>query len=283
MKRMLLLLLALGITADCSRQAVGHQQAQRCAELVMPNARTDGPSIGCAQGRSVILRAGAKDWLERTTPATERIAQLQSLSTIGQIAILGGTRTSDQPQTGSMGAIGLAGFALNDNTRYIQTGYGVYGEARRYAGAGITQASEFNVLNGGTLVDVDPYNPDIAGLTTAAWLSSGRSDTKLNNTASVAMGITDNGAKFRRGIVIRASALDPKGPLDAMALPAETRIGWYSAPNKRTATLIGVARAGGTLNVGPIPVFAGNPAARNGGLMPGDMYRTATGQLMVAF
>ncbi|MFD1842102.1 hypothetical protein ACFSAA_01785 [Sphingomonas qilianensis] len=178
--------------------------------------------------------------------------------------------------------IGFSGIAINDNTAFIQSAYGIYGEARRLPGTGASQASEFNALNGGTTVDIDPYNA-LGAITAATWLSAGRTDLTYNNPVSAAATVIPNGAVFRRGLVFRVGSLDEKGTLEALTLPADYRISWYSGAGKPIANISANVHGGGTLNIGNLPVHADNQAAAKAGLTEGDLYRSAEGQLMVRY
>lgn len=86
--------------------------------------------------------SSTKDWMELIRPATTNNAQLAVLSTIGQGAILGASRSSDFSSAGSLGCIGGSFYGINDNTAYPQTAYGAYLEAQRFAGAGRTHGFE---------------------------------------------------------------------------------------------------------------------------------------------
>jgi len=145
------------------------------------------------------------DWLEEERVSTTNNSQLAVLSTIGQTAILGGSRTSDFSVAGSMGCIGGNFWAINDNTAQVQTAYAVYMEARRYAGAGTTHGFEVDIVNYGDLVSMNPFNMFSSGLTAGAWLASGGEFG--SNTASACIAIINNGAAVEKGIVIGATAL----------------------------------------------------------------------------
>ncbi len=153
------------------------------------------------------VRSG-KDWLENIIGGTTSISQIATLSTSGTIGVLGGCRTSDNSQIGSQGCQGLSGFAINDNTTHTQTAYAKYSEARRYAGAGITQADEHDIVNLGSVVVATPTSMGPAGATIGDWSSCGRPDTPNNTNCSVGLGVINNGAAFEKAILIASNGLD---------------------------------------------------------------------------
>lgn len=182
-------------------------------------------SIGAA---TIDNGVGGQGWLEPVVPFTESIAQSRTLSPIGQIAVLGGTRTSDSPSAGSMGAQALTGIALNNNTTQIQTAYALYLESRRTAGAGTTHVGELNGLNAGTVEDVNPASMTPTGSSPVLWLSAGRGDVPgMSSNLSAALGVHNNGTRFKRGIVFGATALDA-ALSEAVAMDVTHRLAWYA-------------------------------------------------------
>lgn len=147
-----------------------------------------------------------KDWLEIIRYATTNNSQMAVLSTIGQCAILGGSRTSDFGLAGSLGCIGLQGWAINDNTQQLQTAYGAYFEVRRYAGTGNTHGFELDVVNYGSAVSLQPYNMFQDGLTAGAWIASG--GEIATTKASAAIAIINNGSTWDKGIVFHSTSIE---------------------------------------------------------------------------
>lgn len=147
-----------------------------------------------------------KDWLEIIRYATTNNSQLAVLSTIGQCAILGGSRTSDFGLAGSLGCIGIQGWAINDNTQQLQTAYGAYFEVRRNAGTGNTHGFELDVVNYGSAVSLQPYQIFQDGLTAGAWIASGGEIAATK--ASAAIAIINNGSTWDKGIIFHALAID---------------------------------------------------------------------------
>ena len=63
-----------------------------------------------------------------------------------------------------------------------------------------------------------------------------------------------------------------------------TGLGFFvTPPDQATWDLVMTIRPDGAVNIATIGVFPDNTAASAGGLVPGDLYRTAAGQLMIAF
>lgn len=176
-------------------------------------------------------------WLEQLRPFTESIAEFAVLSTIGQIGIIGASRTSDFGMAGSQGCIGVSGYANNNNTSALQTGYGGYFEARRQVGAGITQAVEIDIVNFGSVGVVYPGNVYAPDLTSCLWLASG-GDIAGAQGASLALGIIANGAPFDKGIVIQKGAVTPYfGEAVAIALGSQNGIVWYDNTTNKIARI----------------------------------------------
>lgn len=195
------------------------------------NGRTNTVAALISQANALLngqgkLSIGGKSWLEAVVPFTESNAQIQALSLVGGAGVVGASRTSDNPQAGSMGSQGLTGIVLNDNVAQKQSAYAGYFEARRYPGAGTTHGLECNPLNGGSVVNVTPYSVP-SDLTSGPWISAGRGDTTMNNAVSVALGVVTNGAFFRRGLVFLAGSVDP-ALNEAIAMADGMAVSWYS-------------------------------------------------------
>jgi hypothetical protein len=171
-------------------------------------------------------------------------AQLQVSSPNGYYAIVGYSRSSDNPNAGSQNAA-IIGLSNNDNTGSIQTGYAGYFEARRQVGTGTTQAYEAAVVNFGDTPETFPYNvSQPVGLTEAAGLTVGRGDLAGCTDVSHFLRLADNGSRALGGIVIGANALRNA---KAIKLDQYHEIAWYF-PNGATqsASLRGF---GGYFNV----------------------------------
>lgn len=158
-----------------------------------------------------------KDWLENTIAATVQNAQLASVNSLGLIGIAGGSRTSDYRIWGgssSFGTIGVAGYGVNDDAGANNaTAWAGYFEAQRTTTSGTAWGLETGVGNFGDLVVTDPYNLFPLGYHASLVVESGIGrpaswDTRTPVTAAEGIRIVNNGAKFYKGILYGATALD---------------------------------------------------------------------------
>lgn len=195
--------------------------------------------IGGATDNDGKLTNTVKDWLETERVSTTNNANVAILSTIGQTALLAGSRTSDFSTAGSEGCIGGNFWAINDNASQVQTAYAIYAEARRKAGAGTTHAFEFDIVNQGSIVDVLPTDMFGTGATPGLWAASGGGVGGAAD-ASVAIAIINNGAKFRKGIVFHSTALTSN---EAIAFARQHTLTWYSDAGNLRAKIRSDAQA----------------------------------------
>ncbi|CAH2603207.1 exported protein of unknown function [Rhodovastum atsumiense] len=186
------------------------------------------PASGGA-ARSLAEMAGPPDWL--SGQAAYQLswpvggAQTAILSPKGQIALTTGSRASDLSNAyGSLQTtIGTASFAINDDLpdssgRHV-TVYAGYDEAQAQPGAGgLTFGREIDAvtLGGVAAPAASPGQPlswgtgEGPGSTAGLWIASGGEHAGAAD-ASFAIGIKDNGARFRAGIVFGAQALTDHG------------------------------------------------------------------------
>ncbi len=213
------------------------------------------------------------DWLETLIPFSSQDGAFSVLSPRGAGGIVAGTRTSDNSSSGAQGSIPILAFALNDNAKFPQTVYGVYSEARRYRGTGTSQASEFDVINGGETFRVNPYHL-VEGLSAGGWFSCGRGDA-LSVPCSVGLGIVNNGVNprsfvdhktdafvpekqsspFITGILFGCNSIDgivypsypcggtPRGTGTAIQLSSGQKLEWVSADGGPSASIFFSSRA----------------------------------------
>lgn len=193
----------------------------------------------------------SSNWMNTLRTSTS-ISNLSSVSTIGKIASVGGSRCSDNPNAGDMGCIGGEFFVNNDNTSYVQYAWGIYGEARRQAGAGTTQ-HEIDIANLGSVVDIAPASGQTVGNTFGLNIASG---AELGGATDVSAGLLfwNNGAAFRKGIVFGNTSLTSTGGYQsAIAFASGNRMEWYDASNAITGFITDAA----TTHVAPMGlVFA---------------------------
>lgn len=181
-----------------------------------------------------------KDWLELIRPATTNNAQFAVLSTIGQCAVLGGSRTSDFALADSLGCIGGQFWGINDNATQVQTAYAAYFEARRSVGAGRTHGFEIDIINFGSAVGVQPYDMFQQGLTAGQWIASGG---ELSATkASVAIAIMNNGSTWDKGIVFHSTSLEGTNGITGSGVALEM------AKGQAVRWMFGSGSLGATIN-----------------------------------
>jgi len=174
------------------------------------------------------FRVGDPDpWLEAARDYTESIAEVVCLSSTGQIGLVAGTRTVDDP-TANYAGIGLAAYGINSNTTNPEPAWAAYLETRSTSGTGAIYDVEADMVNLNTTFDMDPYT-SIGSDARAVnlWLTNGGGDAGLGgNTNTAAIALVPNPAKFLRGIVVRADALDTSLH-EALSLPKDGRVAWY--------------------------------------------------------
>lgn len=173
-----------------------------------------------------------KDWLETLRQYSTQAAQFVSLSPIGQTAATFGTRTSDYTASVTNTAMGISGYAMNDNTSFDDFAYAGYLEARRYASVnGLTTGLEIDTANlDPAVVAVTPNNTIPSGGVINLWLGGGAGALTPSNS-SAAIAIDRNTANFYNGIVFGANALDNTqgsgGNGIAMSLSGGQALKWW--------------------------------------------------------
>lgn len=137
---------------------------------------------------------------------------------IGRAAVSGFTRSSDNPTVDDMGTYAMGAFTEHNSDKFAWSGYD---EIRRRSGAGAAHGREIAVINFGSVVETDPYNPYADNLTDVLRLSVGRLDTPGQTNISAFMHMVSvGGAKAKKGIVFGTGSLDPisGGQMDAINL-----------------------------------------------------------------
>jgi hypothetical protein len=164
-------------------------------------------------------------------PNSERAATLISASAVGHAGVMGISRTVDNLNAGSMGSIGVSGFAWNNNSAQVQTGYAGYFEGRRYPGAGTTHGIEVDISNYGSVELRNPYNMAAMNVTPSLWLASGGGNlTGAVNPASMAAGVIYNGGTFLQGFVFGADAIEDNGSgKPAIVFGDQHKIVWHAS------------------------------------------------------
>lgn len=188
------------------------------------------------------VRVGPTGWLESLIGGTEALAGTSSLSPIGGIGVLGACRTTDGPTANDMRCQGVSAFALNFNTTAVQSAYGLYVEARRGPGAGITHNIETNIVNTGSSVAITPYTMVQAGITPNIWVTSGRTDVVGSAATTAAIAIMNNGAANLSGIVFGNNSLSgtdgTTGTANAIQMARGHAIIWHRPGDSGVAARI---------------------------------------------
>jgi len=215
-------------------------------------------------------------WSETYFPI-QTVSQLAVGCTIGTSAVGAWSRTSDyRTWSGSysLGSQALTGFALNDDTGAgTPTAAAVVGLAIRKASVtGLTVGAQFDCGNEGSVVNSDPfYEMTQAGTTVANLLTSGTATGSVNNVSmGLLIGPSGTGAKFEKGIVVGATALNPAyGPGGGLGVGLELAnlmsIGWVDAAHNYVAQLY----AGGGLLVSTAPFYSTNSLSTAGSVTAG--------------
>ena len=196
-----------------------------------------------ARGSAAVAQAEKDrhpDWVEKVRPHSTSISKMSTVSLVGQIGLVSGSRSSDSNCSGCMGTIGLESIVLNNNIKQVQSAYGAYIEATRDRGnPGTTHGAEINVINKSALVAANPTAMHGTGITPALWLASG-GEAKVQ-PATMAMGITSNGAKFDKGIVFQDGALTTRvdAKQEAISLPHRSAISFYDTKGNIVANIYG--------------------------------------------
>lgn len=168
-------------------------------------------------------------WLETYRPNALGLAQIAGVS-VGMNGVLGASRSSGNAIDGNMGTIGVQAFAINDNTAHVQSAYATYIEATKMPGAGTTHAIEFDIVNRGLLVQIDPHLAQIPdGITPGIWAASG--GEVAANPGTAALVTVNNGAKWDKGVVFLAGSLVTRGDAkqEAISMGLRDAITFYGA------------------------------------------------------
>lgn len=161
-----------------------------------------------------------RDWLETLVEGTTQNSQLTTVNTIGLIGSTGAARASDfftwSGASNGQGTIGVAGYGINDDS-HNQSVWGGYFQGNRNSGAGPTYGVEIQCANFGATTLQDPYNTSPTGWTYTALIGAGAGypystqaipDNRIPNNTGAAIGIVNNGSRFRKGIVFDQIGLE---------------------------------------------------------------------------
>lgn len=182
-------------------------------------------------GTAAQVRIGdPRPWLTGIAPITESISTLTVLNPSGRPAGLFATRTSDRSDTGSL-SYAFRASVVNDDIINRKGGWSGYIETYRLGEAGNTFGLELDMINTGSLINLDPYSGLTTGLTCNLWIVNGGGSTPMASQAkdlSAAMAFLPNSKGFNRGIVFRENSITGEDK-DAIALPADYKVTWFGS------------------------------------------------------
>jgi hypothetical protein len=164
---------------------------------------------------------------------TTSVSQFASLSTLGQIGILGGTETSMSPNATDESGLAVVGVAINNAIgANQQIAEGGYFEAQQKTGAGYTTTVEADSVNqSGTTVVLNPFNITLVPTASVAeLLGSGGGRSGVVNS-SVGLGLVNNGAEWDKGIVFGQNSIASN---EAIVFPEGYGLQWWD--NSTTPT-----------------------------------------------
>lgn len=188
-------------------------------------------------------------------------AQLAALTDApGQIGVLGGARGLHTTVAGES-VIGVAGYAYNNSSLGLQNGaWSYYAEAYRVNNAvSNTYCAEFaSVQQSGTIHDLTPYTGTPGAVITIQCDSgSGYSQAVQPGLCSAACALTfaqnttDGSAPYLHGLVVQNNSIQiTNGMADAVAMPIQAGLAWYTSAGNRSAFIMSTATA--TPSVGMI-------------------------------
>ncbi len=198
-------------------------------------------------------------WLDDTAqpnmPWIVENAEIGKTSTIGGVSIGGAARTSTSGASATAAAIGVAGFAWNDNTSTAKAAWGAYFEAKRVENAGLAIGIEIDATNNGTFLTATPYT-SIAGsaeMSFGLWCASGGDPTINPSAADATAGIAmvNNGAKWGTGILFKSDSLRDQSATFgtyatqvAIGLAKDHGIAWFNVDGNRVAHLSSLCATG---------------------------------------
>lgn len=208
---------ARALAAEAAKASQANFFTSTTGDVVLSSG-TAGAQVRTTLGISAIgsITAGfdgrvpGANWLR--TYAYGDHASFVGLSPYGDVGLTGASRNTDNGGAQSA-SIGTVGFNFNYNTVTPAGGWGGYFETRHAQGAGVSQGIEIDATEFGTAINPTAYYGAFS--TAALWLASGggciasapcwngTSQGGVASDASVAIGITNNGAKFLKGIVVR--------------------------------------------------------------------------------
>ena len=167
-------------------------------------------------------------------------------------AIVGGAQSLNFTAA-SGSAIGVSGYAINNNASYKDYSFGFYAESHRMNDVtGGAYGMEIDVTNFGLITPMDAYGQQSGtanSLVIALQLSGGASlPTTGQVSPSAAMVVSNNPVAFDKGIVFVNGSLSGANK-EAIVMPSGYGMSWYASSGVMTSRLYcsGTTTAGGSL------------------------------------
>jgi len=182
-------------------------------------------------------------------------ARTGAYSTTGGISVSGVARSSDSGASPTGAAIGVAGFAYNDNTSTPKAAWGGYLESKRVNGSGFAVGLEIDATNLGVFLAAGPYT-NISGsaqMSIGAWIVSGGDPVTNPVTADATAGvaIASNGARWGTGLLFKSDSLRDQSSTFgtyatqvAIAMARDQGLHWVNPDGNRAAHISSLCGAG---------------------------------------
>lgn len=156
----------------------------------------------------------------------------------GSNALIAGARTSTLLGD-TYNAVGIWGVAVNDRGVGTSAGYGGYFEGhRKNAGSGAVFGVEIDIINFVSTSVSDPFtntSPETIGLQLA---SGGQYAPASLFSATAALAVRNNGARFLSGLIFGADAIALTGGIgEAIAFASGHSMNWYGAAAAKTHSI----------------------------------------------
>lgn len=196
-------------------------------------------------------------WLEQLRPASQAISEVCIVSPQGNYGVIGASRTSDNPTANAQSAIGVGGFANNDNTAQTKPVWAAYLEPTRQANTGPAFGVEIDSRNYGNTFAIDPYNTfDFTPANSPVvnlWMSTGGGSASMSaSNSSAPMVVLPNPRLFQTGITFRNGSISDSRALN---VPTGYTVAWWSGAGTQVSNISDkkeVWTCGGDGNVGGV-------------------------------
>jgi hypothetical protein len=192
-----------------AQAATGQFFAQNGAQI---NRLNDRVFVGPATAHNGAYPFDTQSWLDSEFMPHDTIVGTAQFASLGTFGLCGGvfaSRSSDSTDSGNQ-PIGLGAYVVNDNATHPQLCFALYVEARTKVSVGAqeTIACEMDIVNvsGAPAADNNPYLMAPEKSSINLWLASGGQAPGARD-ASLALGIQNNGAGYKTGIMFAHNAI----------------------------------------------------------------------------